>query len=1084
MYKQPRRRRRDDGSGDGGWLGRESRSSARAGNKASQSAAETLGNIDDALAGQQAMPKPAAQSSVPSSLGDIAQQEREPGGVYDSRPDLRSDAGLRGSGASDLADQQKSADKAQRKAANATPSTDLRESEKAPDRSQFSAADDINEKLGRGYTGKGSKKSKPLSKLYSSNSSFKKKIAIAGAAAGGSVIGGTLVFLALLPLKIEHIVQNLEQHFGASGTSAVEKEEQNMMSSYLKKYVLPSLRQPGCKSTAASKDCVKLTGCGTTNPVCKMYQAWHQARLEKQLSDKYGIEFGNSRGRIYMRAPGLSSTKGLPNNSVDVTDFADGKTGNTSIFDQPSIKRTAARAAMNDALEGTTLWQKVMFRFKYGKLLEAKYGVKRCIIACKIRDNFADAVANKKNALALRVIQRVIEPRSAALASAITCLMDAACQPDQKTGDGVPDPSDPANGEVQTEGEAAVKNAVDEAATKFGTKTLDSLAGEIDALNKAGSVSNYLVQKLLSALGVSEFTKEALTKAIPIIGWINTAAEMVGNIAGWGKKVMILAVAIKSTEMVQQFAMYQTTAAELKSGNNDLTEEGSFASGLDNVTEATSTNEYQNAVNGANLPPHVPAKYSLNGFTSVQSAIQAVSGSIPGPVVAIANLWNSSIGKVLGGISGLVCDIPLVSNVCNAFGSLIGDAFKPIITWLANWLFPSVVQPIMEGADRIFPIIGGADIAYNAFAHNGLGGKVLTPAQVSAIQNEQINEQKASFDNMSTFARIFDTDSQYSLVSRLAVNMPTSLLTATNDGVSAVLTNPFSRIGGAFSSLFIKKDVFAAATAQTDPFSVTQYGYPLDDPIFKEDPQTAWDQLNCGDTSANGPTAQWNNNTVENATNGQLENTTSNPCLLIQAALQSGGGAFDTSLLPPGSQNNGDSGANSNGTGLPSGTAQQLAQQIISSPNITFQTPQEKTWFQEIVKTGKQTNCGGVSISPTLLGVILVLSQNYKLVLGVVDDGHSCGDGPHDHGYAVDINGIDPTDGSYPGTGNFITWAANEQPLLKKFYGDASGILSANGGGGMGQIQCFTSTSPPTAPSGVTFFSDTCNHVHLDVMKR
>ena len=40
----------------------------------------------------------------------------------------------------------------------------------------------------------------------------------------------------------------------------------------------------------------------------------------------------------------------------------------------------------------------LLMRFKVGRLLEEKYGIKRCIVFCGIRDAFADAKSNAKYA--------------------------------------------------------------------------------------------------------------------------------------------------------------------------------------------------------------------------------------------------------------------------------------------------------------------------------------------------------------------------------------------------------------------------------------------------------------------------------------------------------------------------------------------------------------------------------------------------------------------------------------------------------------------------------------------------------------
>jgi hypothetical protein len=405
---------------------------------------------------------------------------------------------------------------------------------------------------------------------------------------------------------------------------------------------------------------------------------------------------------------------------------------------------------------------------------------------------------------------------------------------------------------------------------------------------------------VVSALGISDFASAAMQKAIPIVGWIQMAAMMVGTAATLGPKVIAFASSIKSTEMADDFAMFQTVASETTSGHMDMTELGSFSDALSNGTDMSQAPIYDNVINGNTKAAEdvVPVQYSLDSDTSTQNAVNTASKSIPPPVAGIAQLWNELPGRFLNGISGFACDIPGVSQICSVFGSLIGDAFKPVFTWVASALFPAVVQvgAKVSGSSAIVPIIGGADVSYNAYAHNSLGGKVLTPTQVSVLQNEQLDEQKTQFDSMSTFARIFNTSSSYSLVSRLAMDMPTNLLTATNDGLASILANPFGRISTVFSSLFTQADVFAATTPQKDPYDVTQYGYPANDPVFTTDPVAEWNNLDCSNTGANGPTTEWNNDTTRNPQTGQLENNTTDPCLLLEAAIQGGGGIFNDSL--------------------------------------------------------------------------------------------------------------------------------------------------------------------------------------------
>lgn len=185
-----------------------------------------------------------------------------------------------------------------------------------------------------------------------------------------------------------------------------------------------------------------------------------------------------------------------------------------------------------------------------------------------------------------------------------------------------------------------------------------------------------------------------------------------------------------------------------------------------------------------------------------------------------------------------------------------------------------------------------------------------------------------------------------------------------------------------------------------------------------------------------------------------------------------------------------DPSANSGGTtsgnvgDIPSGTAQQLAQQILSSANISFQLPEEKTAMQHIADTGHASTCGSPATSAKLLGIILAMSKKYKIVVGVLTDGHECSHGSyhtyHSDGMAADLNGVNPLDGGSGGTGRFITAADyHSNALLRQFYGDMGNTIGSAGGGGMGQIQCFN--TPPAKNAKVGYFPDTCNHLHIDV---
>jgi hypothetical protein len=173
---------------------------------------------------------------------------------------------------------------------------------------------------------------------------------------------------------------------------------------------------------------------------------------------------------------------------------------------------------------------------------------------------------------------------------------------------------------------------------------------------------------------------------------------------------------------------------------------------------------------------------------------------------------------------------------------------------------------------------------------------------------------------------------------------------------------------------------------------------------------------------------------------------------------------------------------------LPQAETQTLARKILQSPNVSFQTPEERTWFQHIAETGHGVNCEAPAISAKLLGIIDVLTSSdkydYALVIGVLDDGHDCDGLEHPKGNAVDINGINHRDRSPGGTGNHINGDVGDfdKPLVKSFYKDVGELLAANGGGALAQHEWFKDPNNELKVGGVFYYqSDNKYHMHMDV---
>jgi hypothetical protein len=983
-------------------------------------------------------------------------------------------------------------------------------------RSRTSAGGRMNDKLNKGYTPDGQKTDDATrtSNLYHSKSAFKKRLAIAIAAAGGSLATGVLVFIALLPLKIEHLVKNLEGRATAAASQAMAQEADTLLSRFITQQVLPNLNKGACHSTI---DAGCVSGARSTNPVGQLFNAWKDSRMEQKLATKYGLVFTKKGSTYYM--------------NVDGHDYR--IHGDQNIFDlegTSTATRTEIRRAVRDKIKQGTLWDKVYNRFKVNAFMRQKYGIKQCFPdrACAKIEKITDALKDRKLA-AQGIVFRNFMPQKYGII--MQCIVGGDCDTNLE-------PAGPDDNQRTSSFQKKLQTQMAQYAAQFGSDKLADLVKRANDISKNGLskvIAREAIKAIVSKLGgdaAGAAAGEAAEKAVPVVGWIFFGATVVATASSLGPFLQQADYSANSASAVQVAETYSTVVSEMHTGKYmDAATMGSFVESLNSNldgsssdrADATQTPLYNQYFNGADaglntasifasLLPMASAdtlastgsKYKcnngkpvpagqvvcaeevLNRGSSVANGISNFTDSVPGlttvavPVHALGNVFSDTIGNIISKIPG-------ISQISNFIGSKISSFIGSIVSDL-------LVSPFSEhmSGGRIFDMLAaGKDVSANENCQALLGCMKASDAAMAEVQRQYIADEQADFASQTFFARMFDTNSMYSLTSRLALAMPTSLSTAANAGLGSLLDAPFSSLTSGFTGLFGGGNRASAAPVLKDPFGVPQAYYPTSD--IPDNPEQYWND-NC----VNGPKAKYDSTTkkldVSDWLNSQIEDpggsgtavaTSTNPCLLIQSTVQSVGGTSDASLLPTDGAA-GSSALNtgtSNGT-LPTGTTIELAKQIASNPNISFQTKQDSEYFDTIAATGKAGpySCGGPEISPRLLATILTLSQNYKIVLGVLVGGHECDSGFHPKGMAVDINGVNPIGGG-TGTGNNIHQDDfNGQPIVRQFYQSAGQLLAANGGGGLGQQQCFPGGAPKVP--GVVYFDDACTHIHMDVGNR
>jgi hypothetical protein len=744
--------------------------------------------------------------------------------------------------------------------------------------------------------------------------SRKAKWAIGG---GGAVAGlgvtGLLLIGNLFPiLRVNNIVESMQNHFYAGSEAAADKTANMLLRTYIVKKVIPGMVENKCTSTKINRSCAAPSG--ATNPVSALFSTWRDAKLEYKLYERYGIEIQRQGNNFYFRSNNLDNRIAL-----GTYDQKNPKNFNNKAFTQ--LNRNDIRKELRRGLADETLYKRVQYRFLIGRLLEKKYNIRRCLMACAARDRASDTIDAKKNAFSSWLNERVVAPRSEMYSLVVDCALSSF---DCVEGDEIDK-----EGAHTSQFERDLQVRLAEYKLRYGETSLNKLyEGSQDFRNKGAT--EFFIGKLLG-----ETSAKLTLKAIPIVGWVDLAARIVKAGENAGPALKKLGYVTLAQTAVSTYMMYRVSADELKAGQADITEIGSFNEALD----ASPTNDQggmagedspvfdaingsgQNTLAAALLPTASAAgtvgPYGCNDGQPLDSKEVACpeekvgAGSWAGTVAnystalaksplykvqgITADIWLSTIGKVfdlIGKGVGYLTEKILGALIPQIIKDKIAEVSKSIVATIVEWIIPSPITDHTSGARLVQIAAIGADISANEAVHYGMGGRSFSDAETLAMRQEQENLQESEFNNRSFFARMFSTDSPRSFITKLAVATPHNF-TQFSTSVTSVLSNPLRTIGNSFAALIPNKS--AGAAVITNPFGVTQYGWSDEDIAAVGFADDYWD-ANCKDIEAFN--VAWGEKAVENADNGMFDNATTNPCLMIQAGVGMAGGRYNEKLIP------------------------------------------------------------------------------------------------------------------------------------------------------------------------------------------
>lgn len=763
----------------------------------------------------------------------------------------------------------------------------------------------------------------------------------------GLIIGA---FLMLIPLKIEDMQSNIQNRFYAELNKAVAKETDNAFEDFIKREIGPALARGACKGYV-SKDCRLNYSATSNNPVKNLYNTWAQAKIENTLADDYGIELRYDPGSrtYFMKAPGI-------NGEEKVGTAASGIDGEFDQVTRGQIRQELRNAEegmtwfqklMFRYPVGMTLTE------KYGLKRCLSFCDTQDALSDK-KDAVLRGLTERQSAAEIYLVQRILVPYDAARGIAMACMLDTNCDP-TKTQPTAPEDGTtealhgaPENPEVDTQ----IRNSMVQLAGTASSSTIDDALSEYKKMQDDG-FTKYMIDAVLEKVGLSDLSKQ-VNSMVPVIGWFEKFATVVNWMKNAGPLVQKLSYVTLAPAAVQVFNMYNSYSQEIHTGNANITELGSMTDSLSPGNHGAPNDPEVGGTAGAEQTPlygavmgdssssspgavslinsllpakaYAASKSSWGGSSSYlcsngkspsalicpEERLGAGSGTLNsihnflsqgfiGDITGGMNVINSSVFKVASTVFSsalgfLLSHIPGISSVISGIGGLIGQVMQPFMTQLMNNVLPNPFGSNMSGG-RIGDedIIGGAVSGSDA-AHYTIGGERISDSQAKSDYAYMQDQAQQQFSKQPLFARLFSTDSQFSLISKVAMDMPFGEQASFENGFSTLLTNPLVVLGNNFASIFSGKTSASASPDIYGAINVTPYGYP--DSAIPAHPSDTWDQQ-CSDGVDGATTQKWDQYAASNNdSNTEMPaNDSTDPCLLIQAMASSAGGKFDSTNL-------------------------------------------------------------------------------------------------------------------------------------------------------------------------------------------
>jgi len=851
----------------------------------------------------------------------------------------------------------------------------------------------------------------------------KKKFAVGGGIAG-ALLAAVMSFISILPLKLEAYLKNMsEKRIERIAERAVETRLAQLM----QRFAADTVAAGAAEGTAAGDAAFEKLTVATGQFERDVVRTWRLRKFATQLETEKGVRF----------------QRGSKIGTVDV--FKDGKlVGNMGSKDARKLVNAAVRdiAKPGQFLKRHHLrvWARNALGIQRWKFFKGETDPDKA--STEVRGKLVENAGLESSEKLPKVVDDALEGESNANAEGSDSEVKQALTDAQKAG----------------------AEAVENAPKGLTAKAMQAIFGKAIA-TKIASV---------------------LTKAAgPLI--IVTIVDIASRIDNWissGKADAEL-VAYNQAQYMAQFINWETISDNQKDGT---TADGKKVTGVEvnavmmqlgdpakscafqqimmdrdpaNCQKLTTTNDGSDHSIGRSTNTHAtPIKTAYD--STFAATVYNPQGLVTHVVlVAWYNTGRHVMDLINGAIGAALSLIPGLESLMGAIGQWLTDLLKD--------MFFSAVSGLETDGDLFNNLDAGAAGVGQSVMHEW-GGQEVTYSQSQSMM-QQYAAERASEDNASLATRLFSPDYTDSAVNKLAAIMPTSLTEVGNSTLSymaSILANPVDWLRTSFAMIQVPGLQPAYAAGQPkDLYGYKHYDF-LDADLEQDDTAAL---AAAAENTAKRTGKAVGDVKLDDAKIEDCPDTGSKPnvCRLDIVMMQSAYANFTTT------DNGGIGGTSAAAAPIAANSlcsdAVSCAKAMVAlkaSGQITrYQQASDERDVNTIADGGKINFCQihNGTLNVTLMQFIVKMATKYKIEINAIASGHyvqgkpgGCDGAFHDFGRAIDINdpGVTPA-----------------------MVSDLATMLPD--GGGVGQQQCSFTKGANVPEPRLRFFSDACNHLHLDV---